>query len=476
MKSISSPFDAVSPLDFRYYGADPAFFERLEPYVSEKGRIRYAARVEAALARALAEIGVCSTAAARKIEQACNDVTPEEVWEEEQKTQHDLRALVNCIRSRLGDDREAKRVVHLFATSADIQDTANSLRIKELCKNQIVPDLKALLRDLIRIAKTHAETRQIGRTHGKHAVPITFGFAIALYVERLGTRIVGIDQAAKKLRGKMSGAVGAYNALVLGGEGDPVQFERNFLASLGLDCPLSHISSQIVIPEPVQDLTHAVISTFTVLANLADDIRQLHRSEIEEVQEEYTGARVGSSTMPHKTNPKNFENIKSLWKAFMPRMVTVYLDGISEHQRDLTNSASGRFLLESFVALDCATVRMKDSLGRMRVDRDAMRRNLERAAVSVVAEPLYILLALHDRDADAYDRVRELVRASERNGRSLAAEVGESAELREVLERIPDDKRAMLDDPTGYTGFAAQRTQQICAHWELEIQTLDRLG
>jgi len=472
MKSISSPFDAVSPLDFRYYGADPAFFERLESYVSEKGRIRYAAKVEAALARALAEVGVCSRAAAARIEKACDEVTPEEVWDEEQKTHHDLRALVNCIRNRVSDHDDARRVVHLFATSADIQDTANALRLKELCKNEIIPDLRELLLELIGLAKREANTRQIGRTHGMHAVPTTFGFAIALYVERLGTRLLKLADEANKLRGKMSGAVGAYNALVLGGERDPALFEKNLLEGLGLDCPLSHISSQIVIPEPVQDLTHTALSAFTVLANLADDIRHLHRSEIEEVQEEYKGLRVGSSTMPHKTNPKNFENVKSLWKAFIPRMITVYLDGISEHQRDLTNSASGRFLLETFVALDYAIVRMKDALSRVSVNREAMARNLEAAAESVMAEPLYILLALHEKDPEAYDRVRELVRASERSGRSLAAEVRATPELQPMLRRIPDDKRAMLEDPSGYIGLAVERTHHICGQWELLVQRL----
>jgi adenylosuccinate lyase len=176
--------------------------------------------------------------------------------------------------------------------------------------------------------------------------------------------------------------------------------------------------------------------------------------------------------MPHKTNPKNFENIKSLWKAFVPRMLTVYLDGISEHQRDLTNSASGRFLLETFVALDYASVRMREALGQITVNLDAMTRNLEHAAESVMAEPLYILLALYGKEADAYDKVRELVRASERNNRSLAAEVRATEELQPLLRRVPDDKRAMLDDPSGYIGYAVDRTHQICGHWELQLEGL----
>lgn len=214
-----------------------------------------------------------------------------------------------------------------------------------------------------------------------------------------------------------------------------------------------------------------------MLANLADDIRHLHRSEIGEVQEEYKGERVGSSTMPHKTNPKNFENVKSLWKAFVPRMITVYMDGISEHQRDLTNSASGRFLLETFVALHYAAVRMRQALGQVTVNHDRMAANLENAAPSVMAKPLYILLATQERDTEAYDRVRELVRASEKNGRTLAEEVRETPELADFLRNLRDEQRAMLDDPGGsYIGLAVDRTHQICAHWELQLRVADQLA
>jgi adenylosuccinate lyase len=118
---------------------------------------------------------------------------------------------------------------------------------------------------------------------------------------------------------------------------------------------------------------------------------------------------------------------------------------------------------------------MKDALGRLTVNHEAMAMNLRNAAESVMAEPLYILLALYDKDPDAYDRVRELVRASERSGRSLAAEVRATPELQPMLKRIPDDKRAMLDEPSGYVGFAIERTEQICEHWELQIRQLDLL-
>jgi adenylosuccinate lyase len=476
MKSLSSPFDAVSPLDFRYYGTDPSFMERYHGYVSEAGYLRYMAKVEAALAAALARRGLCTTRAAERIRSASEEVTPEEVWDEEQRTQHNVRALVNCIRNRLGDDEEARRVVHLFATSADIMDTANALRLKELCTGELLRDLGELMGRLISMAREHASTRQIGRTHGMFAEPITLGFALALYVERLGTRIEAILRAAKKLRGKMSGAVGAYNALCLAGDGDPFLFEKELMESLGLECPDSHISSQIVIPEPVQDLAHAAISGFTVLANLADDVRHLHRSEIGEVREVYAGSRVGSSTMPHKTNPKNFENVKSLWKAFVPRMTTVYLDGISEHQRDLTNSASSRFVIELFTAFAYATNRLTDALGKITVDRERMAENLRAAGASVLAEPLYVLLALQKRDPGAYDRVRELVRASEQHGRTLAEEVRATPAMMDFLRQLSEEQRSVIENPAGYIGGCEPRTRQICDFWEGRLPALPALA
>lgn len=466
MTTFRSPFDTVSPLDFRYYGADEAFYKRLHQYVSEEAYIGYMARVEGALAHALARNGVCTEAEAASIADACAKVTAEEVSVEEEETQHNVRALVNCIRQHLGDNDEAKRVVHLFATSADIMDTANSLRLKELTLEIIIPDLKELLKILIEKTQKHAGTKQIGRTHGKHAEPITFGFALALFVERLGTRTELIHQTAKSLRGKLSGAVGAYNALSLWGDPDPALFEMDLMKELGLDCPQSHISSQILIPEPVQDLAHAIVSAFTVLANLADDIRHLHRSEILEVQEKYEGARVGSSTMPHKTNPKNFENVKSLWKAFMPRMFTIYLDGISEHQRDLTNSASGRFIIELFTAFAYSIHRMREALGKITVNEKHMAANLHSASSYSLAEPLYILLATYGKDPDAYDRIRELVRQSERNNRTLEEEVKEDSELQKFLKTLPDDKRGVIMEPSNYIGAAAERALAICDYWE----------
>ena len=311
-----NPFDAASPFDARYWFADAGFSGRLHPYVSEKAQVRYLARVEAALALTLSQFGLCPPAAAKEIAAAVDVVTPEEVYpEEERRIQHNIRALVNGIRNRISES--ARPYVHLFATSADIMDTARALCLAETTRDVIVPDCTELLRQFIGLARRHAATPQMGRTHGQHAVPITFGFAVTLYVSRWGQRIEQIRAAAANLRGKFAGAVGAYNALSLVPNVRPEAIEAALMKNLGLVPP--EISTQVTQPEYVADYVYALTSAWGVLANLADDFRHLQRSELRELRDRKASDPntqvVGSSTMPHKVNPKDFENVKSLWKA-----------------------------------------------------------------------------------------------------------------------------------------------------------------
>jgi adenylosuccinate lyase len=314
-----NPFDAASPFDARYYFADRAFFEKLNPYVSENAQVRYLARVEAALAETLADHSVCSRKIAAEIGRAALEVTPEEVYEEERRIQHNIRALVNCIGKQVS--AKAKPYIHLFATSADIMDTARALCLVEVTRDVLAPDLLSLLRQLIDMARAHAATPQMGRTHGQHAVPMTFGFAVALYVSRLGQRIECIMETARNLRGKFAGAVGAYNALSLLSK-KPADIEASLMKNLGLEPP--EISTQVTQPEYVADYIYALTACWGVFANLADDFRHLQRSEIRELKDRKASDPktqiVGSSTMPHKVNPKDFENVKSMWKAYVPRL------------------------------------------------------------------------------------------------------------------------------------------------------------
>jgi len=475
MENYMELFETVNPMDYRYYGWNKDFFKRLSPYVSEGAYIKYQLNVEAALVKTLAKWGVCSEKVVEEVEKACEEIQPAHVYAEEDRIKHNIRALVNCIRERISE--ESRSMIHLFATSADILDTATALRLKELTQEIILPDLIKLERTLIGLARENAEVFQMGRTHGKHAEPITFGFAIALYVSRLGNRIELIEQFSNNLRGQFSGAVGAHNALSTMFPGREVEFERDLLAELGLKPSDTNVSTQIVEPEYVTDLTYSIESAFSILANIADDIRHLHRSEISEVQEGYSQERVGSSTMPHKKNPVSFETIKGLWKAYAPRMITLFMDQISEHQRDLTNSASGRYVTEIFTAFDYAVNRLNRAMKNLYVDQKRMRENLHLhdGVKHTVAEPIYILLAINGFP-DAYDYTRTLVRkimdepADEQ--RKLTDIIREDPILQPYLKGLTEEQKQILDHPETYIGDSIQRTYATCDEWELRIDTV----
>ena len=458
-------FEAVSPLDFRYYGATETVMDRLKPYVSESAYVKYQAKVEAALVRTLANHGVCSSEIADQVESAVNQVTAEEVYEEQAKIRHNIRSLVNVIRRKIAPS--ARPYVHLFATSADILDTATALRFKELTEKVILPNLVGFVQQLIELARTHAETVQIGRTHGQHAEPITFGYALALYVSRLGNRIELINQAAKNLRGQFSGAVGAFNGLSMVFD-NPEKLETDLLSLLGLKASDTHTSTQCVEPEFISDLAYAISSTYTILANFSDDMRHLYRTEIGEVGRKYDPNLVGSSTMPHKVNPEAFENVKSLWKAFIPRMQTIFMDSILEHQRDLTNSASSRFLTELFTAFDYSIYRLSRALTELDVKSDQMLQNLQLSAGNTIAEPIYLLLAYYGFP-DAYDHTRKLVSQVHDQGATLTDLLWSDSNLRPFLNQLTETQRQTLQDSTRYIGASVELTHKTCDEWEKKI-------
>ena len=469
-----NPFDAASPLDARYYLPEPDFYHRLHPYISEAAQVKYLARVEAAIVATLAECGLCPPAVAAEVERAAAQVTPEEVYEEERRIQHNIRALVNCIRNKVGP--EARPFVHLFATSADIMDTARALGLREVTRDVLVPTLSDLIRKLIQLSRDHADTPQMGRTHGQHAVPLTFGFAMALYVSRLGQRLQQIVNTAGNLRGKFAGAVGAYNALALYRPADPGVVEAMLMRRLGLPPP--EISTQVVQPEYVADYVYGLTSCWGVMANLADDGRHLQRSEIHEIRDRKEADTktevVGSSTMPHKVNPKDFENVKSLWKAYMPRIVTVLMDQVSEHQRDLTNSASMRYVTEFVAAFAYGVHRLRGTLDAIEPDRQRMREILEAGKDPVTAEPLYVLLSLVGHP-DAHEQARVLARQARVEKKTLAEVIRADASVAPYLKKMTAEQRAVLEDPAKYLGASAQKARAICQLWEQRLGELSHV-
>jgi adenylosuccinate lyase len=457
-------FRNLSPLDHRYWEANDSLFEELADYLSEEAQVRYCARAEAALIKAhLAMRGKADKAVFAAVDAAAEALDPEAVYAEEATTRHNIRALVNVLQRGLPS--EIAPLAHLGATSVDIIDTAQAARLRDVSLQVVLPLLARVLSELCRIARDEADTPQVGRTHGQHAVPITFGFAMAEYASRLGKCLPEIEARAKDLRGKLAGATGSYNALSMS-YADPQAMEKRYLDNLGLS-PSEH-STQLVEPEHLLRLLLEMNTAFGVLANLADDLRNLQRSEIDEIRERFGSGQVGSSTMPQKRNPWNSEHVKSLWKAFAPRVISFFMDQISEHQRDLTNSASGRFIADYVAGFCAAANRTLSVLRSLTVNREKMLANLQSGG-AVLAEPAYILLA-ESGLADAHEIIRTITLAAEKDGLSfgqaLAANPAAKTAVYGQLKALGHaDPAGFFDAPEKYNGLASAKAREIAARY-----------
>ncbi len=454
-------FSALDPLDSRYY--DPI----VSTYLSEQSRIAYQAYVETALAHTLADFGICSRAVAREIEAAAHKITAADVTAEEAKTRHDIKALVNCIKAHVSDT--AKPYVHFGATSYDIIATAQALQLRDAVQHVVIERLRQLVLTLIDLAEAHASTIQIGRTHGQHAIPITFGFAISEYVSRLGSSTEALAALSTELKGKFSGAVGAYNALNLF-VADAPAFERELLAKVGLE-PAQY-STQIVPPEGMIRLQDELAISAGIMANLAHDMRHLQRTEIAEVHERFEKGQTGSSTMAHKRNPWNFENVISMSKQVIAQTVNANMNLSSEHQRDLTDSASSRFYTIAPAAVSSMAARLNRIMSKLEVDELAMQHNLHLTGGAIAAEPLYLLLEKYGHTA-AHEKAKALAHISLAQNRPLVEIIKIDPEANAYWQRFSTYERRIIRDPEHtYSGLAAKKTRSITRTWKRRLKVL----
>lgn len=446
--------DGIDPLDGRYFDNEVA------AYLSERSRIAYQAYIEAALAQALADAGVCSRKVANEIEEAARSIRAEDVYEEELTTKHDIKAVVNCIKAQISE--EAQPFVHFGATSYDIIASASALQMKDVIINVVVPRLESLLSTLITHSNQYADTVQIGRTHGQHAVPITFGFALSEYVSRIGKTTEAIEALSGELYGKFSGAVGAYNALSLFVL-DPFKFEKAVLAKVGLE-PAEY-SKQIVPAENMVRLVDELAIAAGIMANLAHDMRHLQRTEIGEVREKFEKGQTGSSTMAHKRNPWNFENVISMSKQVIAQTVNANLNLTSEHQRDLTDSASSRFYTIVPASVASMTARLDRIMQKLEVDEAAMQKNLGLTGGAIAAEPLYLLFEKYGHTT-AHEKAKDLAHQALQNNKPLVDVISKDKEAKDYwLQFSPQEKQIITQPEQFYTGLAAKKARKITAEW-----------
>ncbi len=448
----------IHPTDYRYK------VDELEEYLSPTALLRYMLRVECAYINALSKQGVCSSKFSKEYEKAASKVTYERVQQLEAELKHDIKAIVEALKEQVSP--EARPFCHLGLTSYDIVINAHALILKEVTVRLLLPALADTQEHLIRIALQHKSTVQMGRTHGQHAEPTTFGYSMAHYVERLGMGMYRIKLAAEAFGGKIGGAVGTRASLGLLANAEKIEAETLKLLNL----PQINAPTQITNQEELANYFSQLLLSFGTLADLANDFRQLQRTEIAEVSEGTTEGQVGSSTMPQKYNPIGWENIISHYKASLPRLITSYLNLISEHQRDLTDSAANRYLLaEVLNSFLYSILRVSSLLQKLEVDSQRMRENFQANATFELAEPAYILLA-RSGVANAHEVIMQIARQAHQDGMLLKEALLSNETFRRCFTSLPIEQKQIFEDSSKYIGRAVLATEAVCRYWKNKLK------
>ncbi len=438
---------------------------------------RPAIEVEIAAMQVLGEIGIIPEKEAElltpEVINKLLEITTTQVDQTERGvTKHDVRALVREMQLIL--PYPLRRWVHVPLTSYDPLDTVQSIRFLRAHNFVLVPRCRELINILSNLVFNLSDQLQIGRTHGQHALPITVGFWLAAILSRILWNLDIMEQHAKMLCGKISGAVGAYNAqfgLGISSRCGEESFEERVLKKLGLKS--ARISTQILPPEYISYYLHACVELSATLGQLGRDCRHLMRSEIAEVAEAFEEGQVGSSTMAHKRNPINFESLEGMWIRTKNEFGKVLDTLISEHQRDLVGSSVARDFPIIVVNLtnQLETLLREDKsgrtfLGRITVNPDACRANFEKSSRFILAEPIYIALQMAGYSGDAHDVVnsRAIALAQKKNVTLIAAvemlSAGDS-ELREALRNIPVEMKRLFFKPEDYVGTADEIAREM---------------
>jgi adenylosuccinate lyase len=420
-----------------------------------------ALRVESALAAAEAELGMIPKDAAEAIERAADlrHVSLEKVDELERTLRHDVMAISRTLAEAAGP---AGRWVHFGATSADITDTALAMELKESAAI-LRADLTDLAKALVDLAKRHRATPEIGRTHGQHGIPISFGYKAAVGAAEVVRHRRRLDELLPRLAvGKMAGAVGTGAGF--GRHAEAV--EAHVMRQLGLTP--DEAPTQIVGRDRIAEFTNWLALVSATAERLATEVRNLQRTEIAEVAEPFDEARqVGSSTMAQKRNPMLSENVTSLARLVRAFAQPPLENMVQWHERDLANSANERIVLPHAIVLeDDLLTKLTEVFRGLQVDSQRMAEEVARSGGGAMTENL--MLALTSKGlarAEAHELLRKLTRQPG-EGPSLAERAKADPGVRAHL--TPEEIDGLLD-PESYVRAAAEKTDRIVSKLELEL-------
>jgi len=389
---------------------------------SEDNKFRVWLAVEIAATEVLAERGVVPAEALRAIrEKARFDVA--RIEEIEQDVQHDVIAFVSCVAESVGPEG---RWLHYGLTSSDVVDTALALLMRDAL-DLIAQDVAALMEVVARRAFEFQHAPMIGRTHGVHAEPMTFGLKLALWYAELQRGQARIARARETIAvGKLSGAVGTFSHL-------PPEVEQAVCAKLGLRP--APIASQVL----QRDRHAEVMTTLAILAasleKFATEVRALQKTEVRELEEPFGSKQKGSSAMPHKRNPVGCEQITGLARLVRANALAELENVALWHERDISHSSVERVIVpDSFLALDHMLRRFTGIVSGMSVNVERMRRNLDAGRGLVFSGQLLLELTARGlRREDAYRIVQGHAMEAWKSEGDFRARVEQDPEVRAVL-------------------------------------------
>ena len=435
----------IHPIDFRYGTPE------MKTVWSEENRFCCVVSAETALVSALASCGIIPEADANAVSSHAHEATLARAKEIEAEIGHDLMGMVKALSEVCG---EAGRYVHFGATSSDILDTATGLQLK-----QALDILDAKLEGFLAVLLNRAEETKhlvcIARTHGQHALPMTYGLRFAVWAEEIARHRLRISEIRPRAAvGKLTGAVGTLASL--GKDGLRVQAEM--MRHLGLSD--AGLTTQVIARDRYAEYIFLLANIASTLEKIAVAVRSLQRTEIGEVSEPFGKNQVGSSTMPHKRNPVKCEQVCGLSRIIRGMVEPALLNNTLWDERDLTNSASERITFpEASVLTDHCLKVMTAVISGLEIHEDAVKRNLDLLQGVNLAES--VMLELTRRGMPRQD-AHEIIRRA-----SLQA-LDERRPLAEILsavpaaaELLPAEEIAGFFTAESYLGLSVEQTESL---------------
>ena len=345
--------------------------------------------VEIAACEAWAELGRIPTSAAEKI-RADASFDLDKINEYIAITHHDVTAFLRSVSESLGEEG---RYVHFGLTSSDVWDTATGLQLRDAC-DLLLADVDGLLKAIERQAVAHKDTLCVGRTHGVHAEPTTFGMKLAVWVDEMRRNRQRLEQAKEAVAvGAISGTVGAHASV-------PPELEEIVCRKVGLG--LEAAGTQVIQRDRHAQFVTTLALIGASLEKFATEIRALQKTEVREVEEPFAEGQTGSSAMPHKRNPEKCERITGLARVLRGYAVTAMENVSLWHERDISHSSTERIVFpDACLVLDYALTLFTDIIERLVVYPENMRENIDRSYGLVFSQR--VLLALIDAGMSRQD-------------------------------------------------------------------------